>query len=110
MQSVDWETAPQDAQYYHEGNFYKKTEGDYWYIYWPNHGWEFTGHSSPENYSWWSSVIPRPAAPSPLWLASELIEKIRFQMLTCGTGSIVYNAQLDSLEELIDEIYMEGCK
>lgn len=42
-----------------------------------------------------------------IWKVTELIESIRFQMLTCGTGYFVGKGQLDKLEELIDEIYIQ---
>lgn len=57
---VDWNSAPKDAQYCCKGDWYKKDHGGYWFVYWPNRGWESVGYTSPENFSWWGEAVSRP--------------------------------------------------
>lgn len=104
---INWKEAPFDAQYYCNGEWYKRDAAGYWFVYWPHCGWEAVGYNSPENFAWWASAIKRPAQPSPQWRATELLEKIRLQVLDQLSGKLlVYTDQLNMLEELIDEIYL----
>lgn len=58
MEEIDWSKAPAGAEWYCNGNWYRRTSS-----HWQEHthsGWLATAYISPENFSWWAYAVPRP--------------------------------------------------
>lgn len=61
--SIDWSKAPEGAQFWCEGEWFKK-EASVWFCAGiePSSLWSLVSYQSPENFSWWGSAIDRPSA------------------------------------------------
>lgn len=59
MEEIDWSKAPEGAEWYCNGNWYRRTSS-----HWQEHthsGWLPTAYISPENFSWWAYAVSKPA-------------------------------------------------
>ena len=64
MSKIDWDKAPEGAEFWCEEQWFKNIDGE-WFTWYPGAlSWAKPAYKSPDNFSWWGAAVAR---PSPAW-------------------------------------------
>ena len=62
MSEIDWDKAPEGAEFWCDEQWFKNIDGE-WFTWYPGAlSWAKPAYKAPDNFSWWGAMVERPSS------------------------------------------------